>query len=94
MGDLLRSKGFIWLSTSNLYIGGWQQAGNVLKIEVVGPWDLEINEESTSEAFVSSSWDLTTKPLSFWMGICSLFFAFWSINSEGNQILQSLGFLP
>ena len=25
MGDLLRSKGFIWLATSNTLMGGWQQ---------------------------------------------------------------------
>ena len=31
MGELLRSKGFIWLSSSHDVIGGWQQAGNVLR---------------------------------------------------------------
>ena len=31
MGELLRSKGFFWLATSNDVIGGWQQAGNVLR---------------------------------------------------------------
>ena len=36
MGELLRSKGFIWLATSNLFIGGWQQAGNILKIALIG----------------------------------------------------------
>ena len=53
MGDLLRSKGFIWLATSNLYIGGWQQAGNILKIDVIGPWTNEIGQETTSEPQVS-----------------------------------------
>ena len=31
MGELLRSKGFVWLATSHYFIGGWQQAGNVLR---------------------------------------------------------------
>ena len=38
MGELLRSKGFIWLATSNTYIGGWQQAGNIHRVEVAGEW--------------------------------------------------------
>ena len=28
MGDLLRSKGFIWLATSNTLMGGWQQVSS------------------------------------------------------------------
>ena len=31
MGEILRSKGFVWLATSHFIIGGWQQAGNVLR---------------------------------------------------------------
>ena len=31
MGEVLRSKGFLWLATSHYFIGGWQQAGNVLR---------------------------------------------------------------
>ena len=38
MGEILRSKGFIWLATSNLFIGGWQQAGNILKIALIGKY--------------------------------------------------------
>ena len=38
MGELLRSKGFIWLATSNDIIGGWQQAGNVLRIKAEQKW--------------------------------------------------------
>ena len=38
MGELLRSKGFLWLATSNDLIGAWQQAGNVLRIEAEGKW--------------------------------------------------------
>jgi len=38
MGELLRSKGFLWMATSNDVIGGWQQAGNVLRIEPENPW--------------------------------------------------------
>jgi len=38
MGELLRSKGFIWIATSNYLMGGFQQAGNILRIEAQGPW--------------------------------------------------------
>ena len=31
MGELLRSKGFLWIASSHDVIGGWQQAGNVLR---------------------------------------------------------------
>ena len=31
MGELLRSKGFFWIATSNDVIGLWQQAGNVIR---------------------------------------------------------------
>merc|ERR1712111_306247 len=41
MGELLRSKGFVWLATSHFIIGGWQQAGNVLRLEAEGPWMIE-----------------------------------------------------
>ena len=30
LGELLRSKGFLWMATSNSMVGGWQQAGNAL----------------------------------------------------------------
>jgi len=38
MGELLRSKGFLWLATSNDLIGAWQQAGNVLRIRAETQW--------------------------------------------------------
>ena len=38
MGELLRSKGFIWLATANDMMGGWQQAGNVLRTMMENPW--------------------------------------------------------
>ena len=28
MGELLRSKGFLWVASTNHVIGGWQQVGN------------------------------------------------------------------
>ena len=55
MGDLLRSKGFLWIATSNAFMGGWQQAGNVLRLEAEGPWMGDIREmwEGTvSEAII------------------------------------------
>jgi len=44
-GELLRSKGFIWIASTNDVIGGWQQAGNVLRIEPESPWMCLIPEE-------------------------------------------------
>jgi len=44
MGELLRSKGFIWIATSNFIMGGFQQAGNILRIEAEGPWMCEMRE--------------------------------------------------
>ena len=38
MGELLRSKGFLWMATSNNVTGCWQQAGNVVRIEEENPW--------------------------------------------------------
>merc|ERR1711872_210080 len=38
MGELLRSKGFIWMATSHEMMGGWQQAGNILRILPENPW--------------------------------------------------------
>ena len=49
MGELLRSKGFIWLATSNKYIGGWQQAGNIQRGEVAGLW-LEGESDTATNA--------------------------------------------
>jgi G3E family GTPase len=31
MGELLRSKGFVWIASTNNIMGGWQQAGNVIR---------------------------------------------------------------
>jgi len=42
LGGLMRSKGFIWIATSQFFMGAWQQAGNVLKIEPARPWLCEI----------------------------------------------------
>jgi len=44
MGELLRSKGFFWLATSHDIIGGWQQAGNVIRIEAQSPWLCKIKD--------------------------------------------------
>ena len=42
MGDLMRSKGFIWMASSKFLKGAWQQAGNVLDIKPSGPWLCEV----------------------------------------------------
>merc|ERR1712013_393990 len=38
MGDLLRSKGFIWVASTHWVMGGWQQAGTMLRVAAEGPW--------------------------------------------------------
>jgi len=55
MGELLRSKGFIWIASSNYVLGGLQQAGNILRMEAQGPWLCEYPEMwkgSPSEALI------------------------------------------
>jgi len=44
MGELLRTKGFIWIATSNSVMGAFQQAGNVLQIAEEGPWMVDLRE--------------------------------------------------
>merc|ERR1719427_2579184 len=44
MGELLRSKGFLWVASTNWIMGGWQQAGNILRIAAEGPWMCESRE--------------------------------------------------
>jgi len=44
MGELLRSKGFLWIASTNWVMGGWQQAGNILRIAAEGPWMCESRE--------------------------------------------------
>merc|ERR1719188_358198 len=54
-GELLRSKGFMWIATSNDVIGAWQQAGNVLRIGAEDQWMCLMPElwmGSSSEALV------------------------------------------
>ena len=38
LGGLMRSKGFIWVATSQFFAGAWQQAGNILRIKPFRPW--------------------------------------------------------
>ena len=44
MGCLMRSKGFIWLATSHYFMGAWEQAGNVLRVQPARPWLCEMRE--------------------------------------------------
>ena len=44
LGELLRSKGFLWLATAHNVIGGWQQAGNILRLEAETAWLCELEE--------------------------------------------------
>jgi len=44
LGELLRSKGFIWIASTNYILGGLQHAGNILRLEAQGPWLCECPE--------------------------------------------------
>jgi len=44
MGELLRSKGFMWIASSNSVMGGFQQAGNIVVVSSEGPWMCELRE--------------------------------------------------
>ena len=44
IGDLLRSKGFIWIATSHNIMGAMQQAGSVLRLEGEGEWMCQMPE--------------------------------------------------
>ena len=55
IGELLRSKGFMWIATSHDIVGGWQQAGNVFRLKALTPWMGEVRqiwENTPSEEFV------------------------------------------
>jgi len=55
MGGLMRSKGFMWLATSNSIMGIWQQGGNVIRLDPGRNWLCEIRsmwEGTTMEAKV------------------------------------------
>ena len=55
MGELLRSKGFVWIASTNKIMGALQQAGNVLRIEGEGLWMSETRDMwqgTPSEALV------------------------------------------
>ena len=42
LGGLMRSKGFVWIATSQYFMGAWQQAGNVLRVKPNRPWLCEV----------------------------------------------------
>jgi len=44
MGELLRSKGFFWIATSNELMGAWQGAGNVLRMKAENEWMCNLQE--------------------------------------------------
>jgi len=44
LGELLRSKGFVWIATCHNVMGEWQQAGNVLKLEAETSWMCEVRD--------------------------------------------------
>ena len=45
MGELLRSKGFIWIATTHDVIGHWQQAGSVIYLGAETYWMCQLREE-------------------------------------------------
>ena len=44
MGELLRSKGFVWIATTNDIMGNLNQAGNIISIRAEQHWMCEIRE--------------------------------------------------
>lgn len=48
-GPVLRSKGFIWLSTRPFQFGEWSQAGGMLTMGCGGPWFAEVPDEAWPE---------------------------------------------
>jgi len=55
LGELLRSKGFLWLATSHNILAGWSQAGNIATVRAECPWMCnmrELWEGTPSEASV------------------------------------------
>jgi len=61
MGELLRSKGFFWMASHNDVIGGWQQAGNILRVVPESRWmclQPELWKGTESEPLVMK--DMTT----------------------------------
>ena len=65
MGDLLRSKGFIWVASTSRVMGGWQQAGNLVRLAGETLWMCEQPEvwqgDPELEAIVSRI-ELQTSP--------------------------------
>ena len=55
IGELLRSKGFMWIASSHDIVGGWQQAGNIFCLKALTPWMGEVRqiwENSPAAEFV------------------------------------------
>lgn len=49
-GQLLRSKGFVWIATRQDLCGEWSQAGGVIRFTVGGPWYAALPEEAWPES--------------------------------------------
>merc|ERR1740131_837499 len=67
LGGLMRSKGFVWIATSQFFMGAWQQAGNVLRIKPARPWLCEVRhmwEGSPSEETIMK--ELTQENVEEW----------------------------
>ncbi|KAK9845165.1 hypothetical protein WJX84_005374 [Apatococcus fuscideae] len=46
LGQVFRSKGFLWLAGENDLYGDWSQAGSILQIHAAAPWFAAIPEEA------------------------------------------------
>merc|ERR1712013_260537 len=55
IGGLMRSKGFIWIATSQYFMGSWQQAGNVLRIQPAKPWLCEMRHKWQGTPFEATA---------------------------------------
>lgn len=43
-GEILRSKGFIWLATAHKIMGSWQQAGSAARLAAENPWMCQVRD--------------------------------------------------
>jgi len=62
LGELLRSKGFLWMATSHDIIGAWQQAGNVLRVVAEMPWMCKMPQEIIEAANIDLIKQDMTRP--------------------------------
>jgi G3E family GTPase len=64
MGQVLRSKGFVWLATRPDWIGQWSQAGRILTLAPIGIWWAAVPQDEwpdwpsdpEEQSYIASNW--------------------------------------